>query len=134
MNTVFNTLYPALLPLLDQVIGLVLASILIWVANIARQKFGIEIEAKHREALQSALMSGIRAALSRGLMGPEAIKAAIEHAMNSTPDAILKLKPEPGVLERIAEAKLREVTSITSVFEDGGIVDGLASQTARALR
>lgn len=108
MDTLFNDLFSAATPVLLQAFSAILAAFLLWVANLARVRFGIEIEARHREAIHSALMSGIRAALSKGLTGQEAISAAIDHAARSTPDAILKLKPKDGVLEGIAQAKLRE--------------------------
>ena len=55
-------------------------------------------------------MSGIEAALARGLGHNAAVSDAIRHAHESTPDAIDVLKPNLKVLQRIAEAKLRMVT------------------------
>ena len=76
------------------------------------------------EALHSALMSGVRAALMRGLSGPEAVEAAIIHASGSVPDAIKALKPDAGVLTRIAEAKLRDAMNELPLF--AGVQEGLA--------
>ena len=75
-------------------------------------------------ALHSALMSGVRAALMRGLSGPEAVEAAIIHASGSVPDAIKALKPDAGVLTRIAEAKLRDAMNELPLF--AGVQEGLA--------
>lgn len=112
MQDLFLMLYWELLPTLLQVIGAILGILLMRAANTAKTRWGIEIEARHREALHSALMSGIRAALSRGVSGQDAIREAIRHAGNSVPDAISALKPGSGVLASIAEAKLREVQDL----------------------
>ena len=105
-----------------ELIGLALTGIIGWAATRARAKWGIEIEATHRAALHSALMSGIRAALLRGLQGSEAVEAAIIHASGSVPDAIKALQPDGSVLTRIAEAKLRDALNelpLVTVGEEG---------------
>lgn len=108
MDTFWTEISAAVVPALVAVIGTVATIIINRASKVAQDRWGIEIEARHREALQSALMSGIRAALSRGLSGDDAIRAAIHHAGNSVPDAITALNPASGVLKAIAEAKLRE--------------------------
>mgnify|MGYP003148949502 CR=1 FL=1 len=113
MNTLLNELYTAAMPLLLQALSAVLMALLLWAGNTARERWGMEISARRREALHSALMSGILAALGRGLSGQDAVRAAIDHATKSTPDAIRKLKPAPGVLESIAEGKLGEVMGVS---------------------
>ena len=71
---------------------------------------GIAIERAAREALHSAIKSGIEAALARGPeAGFEEIKAhAIFHAQQSVPDAIEQLVPGDGVLDRLALRYYRE--------------------------
>ena len=109
MSDFFLLLYWELLPTLLQVIAAILGVLLMRAANTARTRWGIEIEARHREALQSALMTGITAALSRGLRGPEAITAAIEHAAKAgAPDAIDFFGLGLDDLTRIAESKLQQ--------------------------
>ena len=102
--TIANQILVGLLPVLSTVLTWALAS----AARAAKQRWGIEIEARHREALHSALMSGIRAALGRGLKGKDAVDAAIGHAGRSVPDAIRRLGPSADVMKSLAEAKLRE--------------------------
>ncbi|WP_353429011.1 hypothetical protein [Paracoccus denitrificans] len=109
MDGLLTELSAAILPALVALFGTVATIIINRASKVAQERWGIEIEARHREALQSALMSGIRAALSRGLSGDAAIRAAIHHAGSSVPDAITALNPASGVLKSIAEAKLREV-------------------------
>lgn len=109
MNAALQAIYSAILPSLLEIIAVVLGALLIRATETARTRWGIEIEARHREALHSAMMSGIRAALARGLSGEAAISAAISYAGQSVPDALAKLSPTGEVLQSIAEAKLREV-------------------------
>ncbi|WP_417262610.1 hypothetical protein [Celeribacter sp.] len=108
MNHLFSLFAEPLLPILLQGISAILGVLLIRITSTAKTRWGIEIEARHREALHAALMSGIRAALSRNMSGQAAITAAIQHALKSVPDAVAALDPEEGVLANIAEAKLRE--------------------------
>lgn len=108
MQSVINSVVSSILPSLLEIAGIVLMA---WIARVslyAKEKWGIEIEAKHREALHSAIMSGIRAALGQGLTGSAAIEAAVEHATASVPDAIAALNPASQVLINIATAKLKE--------------------------
>lgn len=46
-------------------VGIIVTALVTWVANIIRQRFNIEIEAKHRDALQSALTNGILWAIQK---------------------------------------------------------------------
>lgn len=108
MNSFINDLYSAAIPILIAGFGAILTILMERATKVARERWGIEIEATHRAALHSALMSGVRAALLRGLSADEAVEAAIIHASGSVPDAIRALKPDAGVLTRIAESKLRD--------------------------
>lgn len=115
MNDLFLSLYWDLLPMLLQVIGAILGLLLMRAANMARTRWGIEIEARHREALHSAVMSGITSALMRGLNGSAAVAAAIQHTTRSVPDALAALDPTTEVLTSIAEAKLREAQPLLEI-------------------
>lgn len=106
-----STLYTAILPTLLQAIGVILGLLLLRATTYASQRWGIEIEARHREALHSALMSGIRAALAKGLAGQAALDAALVYTSRSVPDALAALDPSVDVLQDLAEAKLRDATA-----------------------
>ncbi len=108
MNTLISELSAAALPAVVAGLGSILAIIINRAAGVAQVRWGIEIEARHREALHSALMSGVRSALSAGVSGPGVIVAATAYAEASVPDAIRALKPTPDVLKAIAESKFRE--------------------------
>lgn len=109
MNMLFSIFYSELLPVLLQIIAAALGVLLLRVTNVARDRWGIEIEARHREALQSALMTGIKIALSRGLKGEDAISEATVHALKrGSPDAIEFFGLSLDDLRTMAEAKLRD--------------------------
>ena len=120
MRDFLFALYWDVMPIILQLIAAGLGTLLIWVANTAKARWGIEIEARHREALHSALMSGIRNALGGGLTGQAAINAAISYAARSVPDAIAKLDPEARVLEDLAYSKLQEAMEKLPILELGG--------------
>ena len=107
MQTILDMISPVILHLIGAVLTLAVA----FVARKIHQWTGIEIERAHREALHSALMTGARMALQRGLSGPDAVTLATGYAESSVPDAIARLRPSESVLTNLARAKLAEVTA-----------------------
>ncbi|WEK04580.1 MAG: hypothetical protein P0Y65_20790 [Candidatus Devosia phytovorans] len=90
-QTFTQQLITAVLPAL----GLVITAVLTWAANQLRKRTGIDIEARHREALQSALMNGILFALQRagwtaGQPTDPLLNAARGYVEHSVPDALAK--------------------------------------------
>ncbi len=108
MKDILTALSAELLPLLLQGIGVILGLLLLRATTYASTRWGIEIEARHREALHSAIMSGIRAALSKGLSGQAVLDSALVYVTQSVPDALNALDPSAEVLQQLAEAKLRD--------------------------
>lgn len=104
METILNAVVPQLL----EIFALILAAVLTWAAAKAKAKFGIDIEARHRDALHSAIMTGVRLALANGMSGGAVVTAALDHARLSVPDAINALGAGKTVLINIAEAKMQE--------------------------
>ena len=89
--------------------GTVTTTIIGWAAAQARARWGIEIEARQREALHSALMTGAQLALAR--LGTQASQEAltaevIKYAQGSVPGAISGLRPAGNVLSDLALAKI----------------------------
>ena len=73
-------------------------------------RWGIEIEARHREALHAALMTGVRHALARGAAGAQGGGGSRgDYVRTSVPDALRALRSEPEQLVEMAEAKLEEI-------------------------
>lgn len=116
---VFSDLYGALLPLILQAISAVLGVLLIRLTGTAKERWGIEVEARLRETLHSALMTGITGALGRGLSGKEAVAAAVSHAVRrGAPDAIARFGLSEGDLADMAVAKLHDVLSASPWLAD----------------
>lgn len=126
MNVLLDQLFAQLIPIILTALSAILTTVLVRGSGLIQERWGIEIEARHREALHSALMSGIRAALEQGDDPNSAITSAIAHAVRSVPDAITALDPSPDILSSIAKAKLREVVGFT-----GGMISGNAPNTRR---
>ena len=107
-----DALIAALAPHMMELIGAVVALALTAAAARFRAWTGIEIEARHREALHRAIMSGLQAAIARqgGKATEMVIEEAIAHAQTSVPDALRALRPDAGTLRRIVAARLAEIT------------------------
>lgn len=110
-------------PLVDGIVVLIpaaattVATVLVGaLAILVKRLFGITLEARHREALHSALTTGASLALSvlaeliaRG-MGPEKARAVaaqhgVDYVRQSVPDALRALKPAEGLLLDMVRAK-----------------------------
>lgn len=111
----------------DQILGQVLAiliplivtALLGWIAILYTRVTGKELEAKHRQALQSALDNGIRWAINQLLDGklnpdgtvPKEQKAAViataqQYVTTSVPDAVKKFQITQPTMEKLLTAKL----------------------------
>ncbi|MCA0963210.1 hypothetical protein [Salipiger bermudensis] len=90
--------------------GIILTIIINRAASAFTAATGIAIERDAREALHSAIKSGVEAALARGTdAGFEEVKAfAIHHAQHSIPEKIEQLVPGDGVLDRLVLRYYRE--------------------------
>ena len=90
--------------------GVLLTFILNRATGAFQAATGIRIEEKHMNALHSAIMTGIEAAMVEGpKAGVEVVKArAVRYAQQSVPGAITALVPGDGVLDKLAERYVRE--------------------------
>ena len=116
MEQIWQILAPHVL----EIVGAALSAVIASAAGYAKRKWSLDIEARHREALHSALFSGVRAALARGLNGQAAIEAAVAYAARSVPDALAKLGPSSEVLSDLASSKLLEVIEKVPVIDFSG--------------
>ena len=128
MQTIITAAAPHILELL----GLVLTGIIGWAAAAARRKWGIDIEASHREALHWALYTAAQLAIKHELTSKAAVDLVLEYARRSVPDAIGSLKPTADVLTDLAKAKLEQVAADKVKEAAGGAVDQLAEALRRA--
>lgn len=111
MNSTWVEFWGAVLPPLATLIAAVIAYGLTKGAAALKARTGIEIERSDRDALHRALMTGVQAALAK--LGPQAsLKELVEEAKNhvaqSTPQAVLRLNPDPATLTRLAMSKVEE--------------------------
>lgn len=83
--------------MLASAVSIIIAGAVIYVSTWVRAKFGIDIEARHREALQTALDNGAGLVLSKvksGLLGKTIdvghplILDAIQYVNGAAPDAV----------------------------------------------
>ncbi|AZV00414.1 hypothetical protein pthi1_p49 [Paracoccus phage vB_PthS_Pthi1] len=128
MQSIINAAAPHLLELL----GLAITGVIGWAAAAARRKWGIDIEASHREALHWALYTAAQLAIKHELTGKAAVDLVLEYARRSVPDAIGNLKPSAEVLTDLARAKLEEVAAEKVKGATGDAVDRLADALRRA--
>ena len=111
MLDILNTL---IAPYVADIAGAVATALIGYLVALVKARFGIEIEARHREALHSAMTTGMLLALSRlgvGASKTALTTAAVEYAKASVPDALKKLAPSDGVLADLAVSKLQSILS-----------------------
>lgn len=83
-------------------LGLVITALLTWAANELHKRTGIDIEARHREALQSALLNGVRFALQKAGWLPDTplpadlLAKASSYVGSSVPDALQHFSIDPA--------------------------------------
>jgi hypothetical protein len=83
---------------------------LIGFATVRFQRWtGIQIEARHREALHSAIMTAARVAVARGLTREIAAEFVSSYVRASVPEAMKRLSPSVDTLDALVRSKLLEV-------------------------
>lgn len=103
-----------LLPAITAVVMAIVTGLLSLLTAWLREKFKVEIEAKHRAALQSALETGVNRVLDKLVHLPQVTKAdtavaeAVAYVERSVPDALKALAPSKEHLRDMALAKAKE--------------------------
>lgn len=120
-----QSIIAAATPGIIEILGVLLTAIIGWAATKARQKWSIDIEARHREALQSALLTGATLALRHELSGRAAVDLVLRYIAQSVPDAIGGLGASPEVLADLAKAKLEQAAQAKAREATGAAVDAL---------
>lgn len=99
--------------LVDLLLTLILA-IIAWLMRKLPERWRLDIEARHREALHRALDTGIGLAIDTMQKHPTiaapdmAIGTVLDYVERSVPDALRKLAPSRAHLENMARAKLQQ--------------------------
>lgn len=103
-------------PYVLAVLGAVITAAVAWAAKKFSDLTGISIEARHREALQSALMNGARAAVAKATpsgvtvdVGNAAVKQGVDFVLASVPDAVAYFGLSPSDVEAHLTPKLVEL-------------------------
>ncbi|HEV7293124.1 MAG TPA: hypothetical protein VGN79_12465 [Devosia sp.] len=117
----------ALVPIAAEIVLTVLGLAGLWLVKLLRDKWKIDleaayraVEARHREALHSAVATGLGSAVSKygsGLqldVGSPAAAHVIQSVIDSVPDAVKTLKPTDNWILKAAAAKQAETTILFS--------------------
>lgn len=111
-------IYGLVEPYIRALADVVITGLIGWGAVLIKSWTGIQIEARHREALHSALMTGVTKALARlgvraeGLtvdLRSQVLAEAVEWAEAAVPDAIAHFGMTPDRVAALATAKLGQL-------------------------
>ena len=96
---------PEVLNTILMILGLILTFIINRAAGAFTAFTGIQIEAKHRDALHSAIKTYVESSLKHGHdVGIDYLKAnTLDYLKRSIPDALAALVPGDGVLDKLVE-------------------------------
>ncbi|MEA5163256.1 hypothetical protein U5903_20925 [Cereibacter johrii] len=107
-----SDLLTALMPSLLELAGVALTA-LIGFATVRFQRWtGIQIEARHREALHSAIMTAVRLAVARKLAPDAATEFVSSYVRNSVPDALRELAPPASTLDALVRSRLAHAAKL----------------------
>ncbi|WP_046869346.1 hypothetical protein [Microvirga massiliensis] len=110
-----GSIFGALQPLLTEMITVLIAIALTWLWNLLRCKFGLEIEAKHREALQTSLTNAAGLIVARAGTAATGLRLdvrsvllaeAVEYVLKAAPDALKHFDLTPESIREKLEAKI----------------------------
>jgi hypothetical protein len=113
-------LYEVLQPYLLQLVGVLAAALVGWLAELVRRYLNLSIDKQNRDALQRALMTGAGLLLSKiqaqadntqiDVKNPM-VKEVLDHVIASSPDAIKYFGLTPEVLAEKIAAKVALIRS-----------------------
>lgn len=99
--------------IVDLMLTLILA-VIAWLMRKLPERWRLDIEARHRDALHKALDTGIGLAIDTmqkhpSIAAPDmAIGVVLDYVERSVPDALRKLAPSRAHMEDMARAKLQQ--------------------------
>ncbi len=107
-----SDLLTALTPGLLDLASAVLTAVIGLVAVRFQRWTGIQIEARHREALHSAIMTAARLAVARKLATDAAANFVLSYVRGSVPDALKQLAPPADTLDALVRSRLTEAAEL----------------------
>lgn len=94
-------------PALGDLVALVITALVAYAVQRFKAWTGIEIEAKHRQALQSALANAARIAVASG--GRVGLEKAVDYVLTSVPDALAHFDADgPGRVRELLEPHIAQ--------------------------
>lgn len=115
----FNPFITAMMPYLEAIALAVITAAFGWIARKVHEWTGINVEAKHREALQSALWNGARTLAAKHAPNVEldvrnaTLKEGIDFVLRSVPDAVKYFKLKPEDIARHLEPKVASLAVLS---------------------
>lgn len=114
-----ESIYGILQPYLLAVVSVAATAIVGWLAELLRRKFGLDIDAAHREALQTALANGaglligklgVAAAAGKIDLRSAALAEAVNYVLQAVPDAVRHFGITPEAVAEKLQAKLPQIS------------------------
>lgn len=127
--TFFDHIQNILQPLIADYLTWVILAVVAWFMRLLPERWRMEVEAHHRNALHKALDSGVGLAIDTLQKHPavwtadQGVSQVITYTYGSVPRAIRKLGPSPELLEQMARSKLR--TRLDDLFNRDRLTDEL---------
>lgn len=114
-QTLGDSLLGVFRPYLIELAGIFIAALAAWLFKLIREKLGLDIEARHREAFQTALTQAAGLLISRLGSGSLASRLPIDspgiadgvaYVQGAVPDAVARFGLEPHVIGEKLIAKI----------------------------
>lgn len=115
-----ESIYNVMQPYLVAVVSVLAAAIVGWLAELLRRKFNLDIDAAHRDALQTALTNGAGLLIGKAggaLAGKKldlkraVLAEAVNYVLQAVPDAIRHFGITPEAVADKLQAKLPQVSN-----------------------
>lgn len=112
--TPLDSIQSVIQPILVELLLTLILAVLAWFLRLLPERFRVDIEAKHRAALHSAIDTGVGLLIDTMQKHPTiaapdmAIGTVLDYVERSVPSAIRNLGPSRAHLEDMARAKLAQ--------------------------
>ncbi len=119
-----STIFEIVRPFLVEVTSILILALVGWLAGTVKAKFKIDIDAKHRDALQAALTNAAGLVINRAggmasaLILPNAnpfIQQGVSYVIEAAPDALKHFGITPETAGRVLTEKLEAKIGVLSV-------------------
>ena len=112
--TPLDSIQSIIQPILVELLLTLILAVLAWFLRLLPERFRVDIEAKHRAALHSAIDTGVGLLIDTMQKHPTiaapdmAIGTVLDYVERSVPDAIRRLGPSRAQLEDMARSRLQQ--------------------------